>query len=139
MQLSKNGSGSRLLKLGVVLVLLLAACSGGQPRISAETAQFSFGEVVNGNIVSETVAISNTGNSPLVIDAVSTSCGCTQASLDAMRIEPGASAQLTIQFDSGAHGPDANGEITRQVFIASNDPDQPELMIEFDATVLPAD
>jgi hypothetical protein len=129
----------QLVFFGLSLLLLLAACGGGQPQISSELSEFSFGEVVNGEVVTRTVSISNTGGATLVIDGVSTTCGCTQASLDVTSIAPGASAELTIQFDSGAHGPEANGELTRQVYIASNDPAQPELMIEFDALVLAAD
>lgn len=126
----------RIILIGLSIALLASACSAGRPQISAETTSFSFGEVVNGEIVSQTVSIANTGSAPLVVEAISTSCGCTEAELDAMSIPPGQSSSLTIHFDSGAHGPDEVGKVTRQVFIASNDPDQPEMVIEFDALIV---
>ena len=128
----------KFILIAAALALVASACSPGQPQISVESTTFSFGEVVNGEIVTQTMAITNTGNAPLVVDAVSTTCGCTTASLEAMEIPPGESSQLTIRFDSGAHGPGANGAQTRQVFIVSNDPAQPELVISFDALVLAA-
>lgn len=72
------------------------------------------------------VAIHKQGNSALFVESISTSCGCTEAELDSMSIAPGQSSELTISFDSGAHGLDVIGEVTRQIFIASNDPNQPE-------------
>jgi len=71
------------------------------------------------------------------VEAVSTSCGCTTATLEPMTIQPGETALLRIEFDSGAHGPEANGPLTRQVFIASNDPEQTETVVEIKANVLP--
>ena len=119
------------------LVALLAACGGGQPQISVETESFSFGDVVNGDIVTRDLVVQNKGSAPLVVESVSTSCGCTKATLEPMTIPPGESGVLHLEFDSGAHGPDANGTLTRMIFIASNDPQQPELRIEFTAEVLP--
>jgi len=116
----------------------LAACAP-KPAISAEETLFDFGEVVNGNIVSRDVAITNTGQGTLVVETISTSCGCTTATLDPMTLEPGQSGTLHIEFDSGAHGPELTGTLTRQIFIVSNDPEQPELLVEFTATVLPPD
>ena len=73
----------------------------------------------------------------LIIEAVTTSCGCTQAAIEPMTISPGNSGTLTVEFDSGAHGPDLTGELIRQVFIATNDPEQPETVLELAANILP--
>jgi hypothetical protein len=32
--------------------------------------------------------------------------------------------------------PDLTGQVTRQIFITSNDPDQPEVMVEFTANIV---
>lgn len=117
--------------------LVLAACNTGQPQIALETANVDLGDVVNGEIVTREVAVQNTGNTDLVIDAVSTSCGCTKATLDSMTISPGSEATLQIVFDSGAHGEELNGELMRQIFIVSNDPAQSEVVLELTANVLP--
>jgi hypothetical protein len=115
--------------------LLLSACAS-KPVIMADVTSFDFGDVVNGEIISRDVMIHNKGNGTLRVESVSTSCGCTTANLDSMVLEPGQSATLHITFDSGAHGPELTGALTRQIFVVSNDPSQPELLIEFTANVL---
>ena len=124
--------------LGILILigLLLVACTSDQPSISLETKQFDLGDVMNGEIVSRDVAVENDGASPLVVETVSTSCGCTQASLEPMTIPPGEVGVLHINFDSGAHGLNLTGNVTRQIFINSNDPQQPEALVEFTANIL---
>ena len=121
----------------VLAALILSACAPRQPRIEVETDSVDFGEMINGEIATREVRVRNAGDAPLVVEAVSTSCGCTTAILEPMTIQPGETALLRIEFDSGAHGPEANGPLTRQVFIASNDPEQTETVVEIKANVLP--
>jgi hypothetical protein len=116
--------------------LLLAACASGQPQINLETTHFDFGDVVNGDILSRDIVVSNKGTQPVIAKSVSTTCGCTTAHLEPMTIPVGGSANLHITFDSGAHGPSLTGSVTRQIFITSNDPDQPEAMVEFTANIV---
>lgn len=119
-----------------LLGLVLTGCRLGVPQIALDNEWFDLGEVVNGEIVSWDLSVRNEGEAPLVIEAVSTSCGCTKATLDPMTIPPGESGNLHIEFDSGAHGPELTGELIRQVFIASNDPERSEVKVEFVATIL---
>lgn len=126
-------------RVGILLVLssiLLSACSFGQSKIVLEQERIDVGEVVNGEIVTRQISVSNEGNADLVIDAVTTSCGCTKAALEPMTIPPGGSGVLTIEFDSGAHGEELTGRLIRQIFIASNDPQQPEVQVELAAEIL---
>lgn len=122
--------------LVLALSMLLGAC-GSRPLIFVEQTSLDLGDVVNGEIVVRELEVKNTGQADLIIDAVTSSCGCTRASLEPMTIPPGGHGTLHIEFDSGAHGPDQNGELIRQIFIASNDPDQPEAIVELIANVLP--
>lgn len=121
----------------VSLGLLLAACSGGEPSIVVEADNLELGTVTNGEIVTRELFVRNEGEADLVVDSVSTSCGCTQATLSPMTIAPGQSGTLHIEFDSGAHGEDLNGALIRQVFITSNDPNQPDFVVEMSVTVEP--
>ena len=41
-----------------------------------------------------------------------------------------------MSYDSGAHGPEFSGEVERQVFIASNDPDTREVILDLSANVV---
>ncbi len=128
-------------KVVMLLFLLagsfLAACNAGQPRLTVETTKINLGDVVNGEIITRDVTVQNTGEAELVIEAISTSCGCTQATLEPMIIPPGGNGTLHIAFDSGAHGPELTGALIRQVFINTNDPRQPETVIEVAAHILP--
>jgi len=117
--------------------LLLAGCAAGRPQIVLETEKLALGDVVNGEIIVRDVTVYNRGAADLTVAAVSTSCGCTSATLEPMTIPAGGSGVLHIEFDSGAHGPALTGELLRQVFIASDDPERPEVVLEIEAEILP--
>ena len=120
----------------IFLAVGLAAC-GGPPQVSVPEASLALGDVVNGEIITREVTVQNVGESDLIIEAVTTSCGCTEAAVTPMRIPSDGSGTLTIRFDSGAHGPELTGQLIRQVFVATNDPQQPEIVVELEANILP--
>jgi len=130
-------SAARGLVLLAAASALLAACAGGEPDILLEEEQVDLGPVENGEVREFGVVVANQGSSDLVIEAVSTSCGCTSARVDPTTLAPGERGLLAVIFDSGAHGPDERGPVVRQVFIASNDPDQPEVEFRLIADILP--
>lgn len=110
--------------------LFLAACTAGQPKVSVEATELDLGRVVNGEIISRELIVSNEGEADLVVESLITSCSCTEATMTPMTIPAGESGVLHIEFDSGFHGPDLTGQLIRQVFINSNDPEQPEVKVE---------
>ena len=115
--------------------VLLAACSSKQPNIGIEATELELGSVVNVEVVIRELQVSNTGDADLVIDEITTSCSCTTATLSPMTIPAGESGLLHIEFDSGYHGPNLTGQLVRQVFIKTNDPQQPETRIDLDVIV----
>jgi hypothetical protein len=117
--------------------LLLASCAGGAPDIVLDETEVDLGEVINGEVVTLEVTVRNSGSEALVIEAVTTSCGCTSAEVQPASIAPGSEGLLLIRYDSGAHGPEANGPVMRQIFIASNDPDLPEAEFRIFVDVIP--
>ncbi len=121
-----------------MIALLLTACSSGSADLVIEQTSIDLGQVINGEVRSMEIPLRNTGSSELVIESVTTSCGCTSAEVSPLTIQPGESGMLLVQFDSGAHGPESNGPVMRQVFIASNDSDEPEMEFRFTAEVIPA-
>jgi len=129
-------------RLLLVLILvgaaaaLLAACNPREPDIRLDQSQIDLGQVVNGEVRSFEVALLNQGDGDLVIVSVSTSCGCTSAQAVPATLGPGERGVLQVTYDSGAHGPEEHGSVMRQVFIASNDPDQPEVEFRFNADIL---
>ena len=127
----------RLLIFVPAFALFLAACSQGTPDLALDFEEIDLGTVTNGEIRTIEVPLVNKGGEVLEIMNVSTSCGCTSGEVVPNHLAPTEEGMLIIQYDSGAHGPEANGPVTRQVFIASNDPDKPEVTFEFIADVLP--
>lgn len=130
----------RRLILPLILLIVvsgaLAACSGGgEAQIELETTHLDLGDVPNGEIATRDVVVRNTGDGILVVGGLSTSCGCTTATLEPMQIAPGESGVLHIEFDSGAHGEELTGPLVRQVFLNSNDPAQPEATVELSVNV----
>lgn len=132
----------RLIRRAALLIILgslvLAACSSKAPQLQLEANVIDLGEVVEGEIVTRQVSLANDGSAPLEIFSVSTSCGCTTASFDTSIVQPGEQAVLTVEYDSGAHDIEGNASVHRQIFIASNDPDHPELVIDLRAEVVAA-
>lgn len=120
----------------LAVLILTGACARAEPDLKLETSSFQFGPVENGKIVQRTILVYNEGNAPLIIRDISTSCGCTTGIVDPGIIQPGESGELKISFDSGAHGPDLEGMVKRQVFIHSSDPGQEEAVVEFTAEVI---
>lgn len=127
-----------LATIGLLLAALLAACDGGAPDIDLAQSQIDFGVVTNGEIRTFETPVHNLGRGELIIQGVTTSCGCTSAAITPAVIPPGGTGTLAIRYDSGAHGPDEVGPVIRQVFIASNDPSEPEVEFRFTAEVVSA-
>ncbi len=123
--------------LSALLGLLLVACRGGLPDIALDRSEANLGRVTNGELRSLEVKVENRGQGELQILAVTTSCGCTEAAVQPTAIGAGSSGRLLIRYDSGAHGSEFEGRVMRQVFIASNDPDEPEVEFRFSAEVVP--
>lgn len=120
----------------IIFSFLVSACTPRPPQATLTSDQIDFGDVIMGEEVSQQVSLTNNGGEPLEILSISTSCGCTTASINQMIIPPGETATLLIEFDSGAHGIEDLVPLFRQVFIATNDPQQPEVVIDITANVV---
>ncbi|MFA4845218.1 MAG: DUF1573 domain-containing protein [Patescibacteria group bacterium] len=108
------------------------------PTVEVNPPSVDFGDVPQaGGIVSADVEVTNSGSQTLTIYRLSTSCGCTTATMDTSPIEPGGSRTLTIRFDPMAH-PDQSGLITRVVYLQTSDAQRPEVEIDVTGNVIPA-
>jgi hypothetical protein len=106
------------------------------PDIALTQSGANLGAVPNGEVRQVTSEVRNEGERPLTIEAVTTSCGCTSASVEPTVIPAGGYGTLTINYDSGAHGPEFRGPVERQVFIASDDPDEREVVFSIQVNVI---
>ncbi|GEM_PF-728230 len=102
------------------------------PRIELEKRLHSFGMVPMGDTVSTRIKFWNSGKGVLRITSTRSSCGCTVTRPRQNTLMPGDTSYVTIRFE-GRGG----GYQQRKVWIYTNDPLQPELMIQIDANVQP--
>ena len=108
-------------------------------HVSVSSTAIDFGDIPQKEgIVYQEVTVMNAGNAPLEIHRISTSCGCTTASMDSSPINAGEKRVLTITFDPMVH-PDQSGPITRVVYLQTSDPEQPEIEINIKGNVIPSE
>ncbi len=114
------------------------------PKIELGETEHDLGELSQaGGIVSTDFELTNRGKSDLVINKLSSSCGCTSGAVVyqeevgpqftmeghgqenpknwQVAISPGDSALIRVYYDPSVH-PDLEGAVTRTVSIFSNDP-----------------
>lgn len=93
------------------LVALLCAPLPGQAweplgkGVSVDRTVYDFGDIVlNSGPVSYTFTLRNDGQKPILIDRVTTSCGCTSAQWTSQAIQPGQTGSITLTYknDEGA-------------------------------------
>ncbi|MDE0560136.1 DUF1573 domain-containing protein [Algoriphagus sp. NF] len=83
-----------------LLVIQVNAQSESGAVITFKEKSVDFGDIVQGQKVSHTFELTNTGESPLVISNVAATCGCTVPSWPKEPIAPGASAEIQVSFNS---------------------------------------
>lgn len=106
------------------------------PHIVVDPTTYDFGRVKFGDVPEHTFIVKNTGDRNLKIESVSTSCACTKGEMKVNNIAPGEQAELMVNFDPAVHGDDSDmGELTRTVYIVSNDSNQEEIEIKIYADV----
>jgi hypothetical protein len=99
-----------------------AQTSGPAIEVNKEIHDYGMVEYA-GNGISEFV-ITNTGTEPLVIISAKASCGCTVPSYPKEPIAPGASAVITVKYDTKRPG-----SINKSIKITSNAVNQSEKVI----------
>lgn len=112
-----------------------AAPTQATGRIELSATEFDFGAIPNTGPVSQVFQVRNTGDGPLEISSVSTSCGCTTAEVGSRQVAAGEATDLTVTYDPLAHD-GATGDFMRIVYVRSSDPDSPEAALTFRVTVV---
>lgn len=128
-------------KAGLALVLsfwLLSFFGGyfllaqtGKPKVVFKETQFDFGKIKQGEVVIHEFIFRNEGQSPLKINRVTTSCGCTAALVSEKEIAPGKEGRLKVTFDS--HG--YSDKVVKYIYFDCNDPETPQVELIITATV----
>jgi hypothetical protein len=109
------------------------------PVIEVDQKTFDFGIVKYGDVSEHIFKITNTGNENLEILKLSTSCGCTKATINEEDkiILPGEAVDMIVTFDPAVHKDDSDlGELQRIVYIRTNDFNNNETEVEIRANVV---
>lgn len=127
----------------LALVAALAGATGAEetkpvqaphgPRLSVEPASFDFGKALPNRTLEKEFNLRNFGDEELVIEKVTTSCGCTVTQLDTKLLKPGASTPLRVKLETRS----AQGRILKSVAIRSNDATKSVFELKLEATVVP--
>lgn len=70
------------------------------PKIYFAETSFEFGDITQGDRVEHTFELENTGNEPLILSDVKTTCGCTVPEWPREPIAPGKKANIKVVFNS---------------------------------------
>lgn len=104
---------------------------GGIPHGVAREPDFDFGEVLEGETVTHSFAIENTGMAPLKVLSVRTSCGCTNAERPDT-VAPGASGPVVVKANTRGYG----GRVFRKtITVTTDDPKRPQIRLHLSGKV----
>ena len=88
----------------VIFLTVFVWTAYSQPQAEFDKNVHQFGTVLWKNPVTATFKVVNTGDKPLVISNVTTSCGCTEAEWTQAPIAPGKTGVITTVYDAKALG-----------------------------------
>lgn len=117
--------------LAGALMMAGLARGSGEPKIKFKENVWDFGKVKQGEVLSHEFVFANEGDATLVIQKVSTSCGCTAALASADKIQPGKEGRIEIKFDTRGYG----GQVRKLVYVDSNDPSEGHRQLEIAADI----
>ena len=134
-----NLNSSRLLTMKKTTIFLATLLFCGTAMIQAQPklemlggSKFSLGSIYRGAMAERRITLKNTGNDTLLISRVDVSCGCTGTMVSHDHIAPGDTGTLLITFNSK----NFRGPVHKTVTVESNDPAQPQAVVQFDGTVV---
>lgn len=90
--------------LSIIALLTTVLVAVAQPRISSNKEVHNFGQIEWKRPVTVEYTITNTGNEPLVLTDVNTSCACSVAEWTKEPIAPGEKGVVKASFDAKALG-----------------------------------
>ncbi|MFV0531810.1 MAG: DUF1573 domain-containing protein [Flavobacteriales bacterium] len=89
-----------------------------------------YGTIANGADGQRTFTFTNTGDKPLIISDVQTSCGCTTPEYSKNPILPGKEGKIVVKYDTKRTGP-----FQKSITVFSNAPDAERKVLKIKGTV----
>lgn len=105
--------------------------TNGAPSVFVKDTTYDYGVVLEGDAVHGQFVFENRGTAPLVVQKVSTSCGCTAALVSTDVLAPGDSGKVEASLRTLGY----KGGLTKQIYLETNDPVNPRLVLKLTGTV----
>jgi hypothetical protein len=118
----------------LICLLMLFGKVLAQPRITFDATTIDIGTIPQGGPAIFEYPFTNTGDSPLVISMVKSSCGCVAPSYDRDPVKPGERGSIRARYDSNRLGP-----CTKTLTVACNDSSQAYIVLVLKCNVLALD
>ena len=127
----------KMMKNAILLLFvgLLALSVSAQDTASIQFKQetLDYGVIAQGSDGVRVFEFTNTGNAPLIISKVSSSCGCTIPKKPEEPVLPGESGEIQVKYDTNRVGP-----IRKAITVISN-ADTPTKVLKIKGEVKAAD
>lgn len=99
----------------VAAIALISFATNAQAKIQFKTDTIDYGEIEKGSDGLRVFEFTNTGNEPLIVSDVKSSCGCTVPEKPKGPIAAGASGVIKVKYDTKRVG-----KIRKTVTVYSN-------------------
>ena len=115
----------KLILISTIIVFALVSCKkGGNTKVNISDTTimtftdtiYDFGKVIEGEKVNYTFKFKNTGDKPLLISQVATSCGCTASSYTDSPVKPNSEGYVKVTFNSSGR----QGNVQKTITVYSN-------------------
>ncbi len=125
-----------ILSLTVVLLLFCETANsqtkgGGVPIAEFDIVSYDFGEVLQGKESEAVFTLTNKGETPLVIEEVKVSCGCTLVKWSGAPVFPNQSSKIIVKYNTNIIG-----SIKRSVVVNTNDKQQERIILMLTGNVV---
>lgn len=120
----------KLVALAIMIFASFAVQAQETAKIEFKSEVIDYGEIAKGSDGVRVFEFTNTGNIPLVITRVNSSCGCTIPKRPEEPIAPGESGEIEVEYDTQRVGP-----IRKTITVYSN-ADVPAKSIKIKGRVL---
>ena len=105
--------------------------------VSLRPESQALGTVIYGDVAKTTFTLTNYTPLTLKIIKISTSCGCTKATVEKDTLEPYGSTIVNVSFDPAVHKDDTDlGDLTRTIYIKTDNPNYEQVESVITATVV---
>ena len=122
----------RIVSVSLIFVPAWASAEDVSPKISFEQTVCDLGQVGLGSKNTCEFKFTNTGQGPLKITNVKSTCGCTVAQLEKKEYAPGESGTVKVTYTA----PNTPTATEKSIYISSNDKANPNVRLTIKAEVV---